>query len=73
MSILVKDCTNCLFCNHHRGHGENWHECRHPDSPGGYDNIIQGGNTRSRPLKMPNWCPLKSGETVIKIIETENE
>ena len=63
LTIEIKDCTNCPMKRDHRGHGECWTYCSHPESPKGYDNILWG--CREEFTALPDWCPImaKEGES----------
>lgn len=52
LTIEVKDCHDCPCRKNHYGHGENFEFCSHPESPRGYDNIIQNIDV------IPIWCPI---------------
>ena len=56
--IEVTDCRDCPFAGDHRGHGECWKECRHPqNNRGAYANILWGCQEQFK--STPSWCPLK--------------
>jgi len=56
--IEVTDCQDCPFANDHRGHGECWKECCHPQhNQGAYGNILWGCGAQFKAT--PSWCPLK--------------
>ena len=67
MNKCVSNCSNCPLKANTRGHGENFDYCSHPESPKGYDNIID------RDVAHPNWCPLKKGDYVISLREVKVE
>ena len=56
---LVTACDVCPLRRQHRGQGEYWEFCTHPESPKGYDNIIP---LRGEIPKFPEWCPLQKEE-----------
>jgi len=58
VTIEVTDCRDCPYKHDHRGHGECWAECNHPDAPGGYKNILWGCQESFE--KVPGWCPIFS-------------
>ena len=61
LEVEVKDCRDCPMRHSHRGHGECWEECCHPEFPGGaYDNILWGCQESFK--EIPKLCPLKKKE-----------
>jgi hypothetical protein len=59
--IEVTDCRDCPFGHDHRGHGECWKECNHPQhNQGAYGNVLWGCQAKFEAT--PDWCPLKAGE-----------
>lgn len=59
--IEVTDCRDCPFANDHRGHGEGWKECRHPNhNQGAYGNILWGCGAKFKAV--PDWCPIKESK-----------
>lgn len=56
IEIVVNDCRDCYFTYRHRGHGEAWEECSHPDSDEWPGNIINGYDEDCESI--PIWCPL---------------
>jgi hypothetical protein len=60
--IEVTDCQDCPFATDHRGHGECWKQCSHPQhSQGAYGNILWGCQEKFKAT--PNWCPIKEKNT----------
>ena len=60
--IEVTDCRDCPFAGDHRGHGECWTECRHPQhNQGAYGNILWGCQEKFKTT--PIWCPIKEKNT----------
>ena len=58
LEIEVTDCRDCPMAHDHRGHGECWKECAHPDYRGDpYGNILWGCGAEFKAV--PNWCPIK--------------
>jgi hypothetical protein len=58
LTVEVKNCNNCPFAKAHRGHGECWTECTHPDNNRNpYENILCGCN-QELPTTPPYWCPI---------------
>ena len=56
--IEVTDCRDCPFATDHRGHGECWKQCSHPQhNQGAYGNILWGCQEKFKAT--PNWCPIK--------------
>lgn len=54
----INGCVDCPFKHGHRGHGESWEECRHPDSPkDSWGNIINRHGNDTEAFR-PEWCPL---------------
>jgi hypothetical protein len=57
--IEVTDCRDCPFAHDHRGHGECWKECTHPQhNQGAYGNVLWG--CQAKFTATPDWCPLKA-------------
>lgn len=56
VTISVTNCLDCPFKKDHRGHGECWAYCSHPDAPTNYDNILWGCAAYFK--EIPSWCPL---------------
>lgn len=57
LEIEVKDCKSCPMAHYHRGHGECWTECRHPDhGREAYESILFGCYESFKGV--PKWCPL---------------
>lgn len=52
--IDIEGCRNCPYKHHHRGHGEDWEECSHPQAPGGYASIVNPNNKTG----FAAFCPL---------------
>lgn len=62
VEMEVAGCGDCPMRQSHRGHGENWDWCSHPQSPKGYDNIIKQDYKVPSTHITPEWCPGKQGE-----------
>lgn len=57
--IRITDCRDCPYARDHKGHGECWKECWHPDEKGDTYGIIWG--CRESFTKIPKWCPFGLG------------
>ena len=58
----INGCVDCPIKHGHRGHGENWEECRHPASPkDSWGNIINRRWNDTEAFR-PEWCPLEVEE-----------
>ncbi len=56
-TVEVTDCRDCPFARDHRGHGECWKECCHPqNNRGPYENILCGCQEQFKCV--PKWCPI---------------
>ena len=59
--IEVTDCRDCPYAKDHRGHGECWKYCSHPQGHRpGYGDILWGCGAQFEAT--PAWCPLKARE-----------
>lgn len=57
VEINVDNCLNCPFKKEHRGHGECWTYCSHPDKTvKPYEDILWG--CQESFTKTPTWCPI---------------
>lgn len=58
LEIEVADCRDCPMARDHRGHGECWTYCAHPNNGrGAYEDILWGCGAEFEAV--PDWCPIK--------------
>ena len=57
IDLEVTNCEDCPLAKAHRGHGECWTYCSHPNhGRASYEDILYGCNEKFKGT--PNWCPL---------------
>lgn len=56
LTLEITNCEDCLLKKSHKGHGECFEYCSHPDSPDGYQSIIHG--CQEKFTETPSWCPI---------------
>lgn len=57
IEIEVTNCLDCPFKKEHRGQGECWSYCSHPETKQKtYENILWG--CQARFIEVPKWCPI---------------
>ena len=60
IEVTINDCRDCIFARDHRGHGECWKYCSHPEkNRPAYADILWGCGAQFE--SVPMWCPLNLG------------